>query len=84
MGSGIIATMNDLLPTIPRHIGLTLSLCLLLAGLPGCAAVTVAGAVTGAAISVAGAVVSTGVTVTGKVVGKAIDVALPDGGTAQE
>lgn len=45
--------------------------------LPGCAAVTIAGAATGAAISVAGAVVSTGVTLTGKAIGKTIDAVTP-------
>jgi hypothetical protein len=47
------------------------------AGLGGCAVVTVAAAATGAVVSVAGSVVSTGVDLTGKVVGKTIDVVTP-------
>lgn len=52
-------------------------LLLALAGLNGCAVVSVAGAAAGAAISVTGAVVSTGVSVTGKVVEKTIDIVTP-------
>ena len=57
---------------------LVVALCLL-ALLPGCAVVNVAGATAGAAINVAGAVVATGVRVAGKVIEKTIDVAVPSG-----
>lgn len=56
---------------------ITTLLVVVVALLPGCAVVSIAGAVTGAAISVAGAVVSSGVTVTGKVIGKAVDAVTP-------
>ena len=48
-----------------------------LAGLGGCAVVTVAGAAAGAALSVGGAVVGSTVKVAGKVVEKTIDLATP-------
>lgn len=50
---------------------------LLVAALPGCAVVSLAGSAAGAAISVTGAVVSTGVKVTGKVIEKTIDAVTP-------
>lgn len=60
-----------------RQLTLLLSTAALLAGLSGCAVVSVAGAAAGAAISVTGAVVSTTVKVGGKVVEKTIDAVTP-------
>ena len=62
---------------VPLLVSLTL-----LAGLGGCAVVTVAGAAVGAAVSVTSAVVSTTVKVTGKVVEKTIDLVTPDSSPA--
>ena len=69
------------LTLMPAALRSALLTCLV-AGLSGCAVVSVAGAVAGAAITVGGAVVSTGVKVTGKVIEKTIDVVTP--GSAEE
>lgn len=78
--------MRTIFLAVPR-MALATPCCMaagvLLACLQGCAVASVAGSVAGASISVAGAVVSTGVTVAGKVASKTIDLALPDGDTAQ-
>jgi len=63
--------------TTMRRTALLVLVPALLAGLGGCAVVSIAGAAAGAAIEVGGAVAGTTVRVTGKVIEKAIDVVMP-------
>jgi hypothetical protein len=68
----------DATPVVARSPSArALAAALVIACLPGCAVVSVAGAAVGAAIEVTGAVVSTGVRVTGKAVEKTIDLVTP-------
>ena len=60
-----------------RRVALFVLVPALLAGLGGCAVVSIAGAAAGAAIEVGGAVVGTTVRVTGKVIEKTIDIVTP-------
>lgn len=73
-------------PSLHRHIRALAAALPLLAALPGCAVVSVAGTAASAAVSVGSAAVSVGssvvgstVRVAGKVVEKTIDVAVPGG-----